>query len=60
MIINGISNIENASVVKKNNRFNIAENGDMKPETEYVIQTTGINNHDIRFISNIDLNEILN
>lgn len=59
MIINGISNIENASVVKKNNRFNIAENGDMKQETEYVIQTTGINNHDIRFISNIDLNETM-
>ena len=59
MIINGISNIENAGVVKKNNRFNIAENGDMKQETEYVIQTTGINNHDIRFISNIDLNETM-
>lgn len=56
LIINGISNIENSTVIKKNNRFNITDDGDIKPETEYIIQTTGINNFDIRFIEGIDLN----
>lgn len=56
LIINGISNIENSTVIKKNNRFNIIDDGDIKPETEYIIQTTGINNFDIRFIEGIDLN----
>ena len=59
LIINGISNIENSTVVKKNNRFNIDEKGDMKSETEYVIQTTGINNLEIRHIEGIDLNRTM-
>lgn len=59
LIISGIPDIENSNVVKKNNRFIIDENGNMKNEPEYTILTTGYNNLDIRFIKNIDLTQTI-
>lgn len=59
LIISGISDIETANVVKKNNRFIIDKEGNIKNEPEYTISTTGYNNLDIRFIKNIDLTQTI-